>query len=120
MRTWGSGNFENEGASNLLYEFINPFTATIAELMTELRDAERFKELGEAQIMPMLDIVITLSTHYKTVPSIEPGMLQEWRIKYLSAYDKYIGDLDLNDDFKEERRAIILKTFDNLKEIIEK
>ena len=44
----------------------------------------------------------------------EAETIQNWKTKYLAVWDKYIDGLVPKPGFKEERRAVILKSFNRL------
>jgi hypothetical protein len=74
MGTWGPGNLDSDNASDFLGQFIDKIIADISDLMNKIppRHEEAFLEdHGEIQVMPLLDVVLTLFDTYHSTPLVE-------------------------------------------------
>src|SRR5213078_2312225 len=114
MGTWGVGNFDNDGAGDHVDMIIGQLEATIRDCL-----ADEFKvmldEDGESVLMPSVEILAVLCEYCKaTPPTVE--VIQGWQQRYLQVYDQQIDELvlDPKSGFKEQRRRVIVDTFNRL------
>jgi hypothetical protein len=114
MGTWGSGNFEGDGALDFVGDLIDQLENTIQACFDE--ENADLDEGGESELMPSVAIIGLLSQNCGAAPP-KPDIVENWRKRYLAIYDGQIDDLDPADDFKTERRAVIDKTFGDLMEL---
>ena len=72
---------------------------------------------GDAEIIARVDILATLSEHYKNAPDIEPEEISRWKQKYLETFDRLAVSPtpdDLFSGYVNNRRQVINLTFDRL------
>jgi Domain of unknown function (DUF4259) len=113
MGTWGTGNFDSDGASDFIFEQIDRFVALINEIFADEEYRFRLDEDAEAELMPSVEILILLCEHCSGV--LPEGLdISAWKQRYLEMYDAQADGLAPVPGFKEERRAVIEKTFDRL------
>jgi hypothetical protein len=112
MGTWGTGNFENDGAVIFLLDLCDRLINTIEAVIA---DDSRFilDEDAEAELMPSIELLALLSEQYGLHP-IERKRVFGWQARYLAMYDDYIDSLQPSESFKEQRRAVIAATFERL------
>ena len=125
MGTWGSGNFENDLASDYLWETCNPLMAQIRRTMGDTRLMEP-DERDSIKALANMEILIRLADiygfHYFMDTGNKKGVseIAEWKTQYLEAWDGYIDGLKPSPDFKRERRLAILDTFDRFEQAVHK
>jgi hypothetical protein len=118
MGTWGTANFENDGARDYLTQFLFRLIEDIElNFSPDNLESDSFLEVnGEYNIIPALDMYITLSETYDISPLIEKEVAIQWRQNYLDKFDRdqsvYLGA------YKAERRKSIVETFDRLDALI--
>lgn len=111
MGTWAAGNFASDGALDYVGGLIDQLTNTINECFEE--ENADLDEGGESHLMPSVGIIKILSENCGAAPP-KPAVVQKWQKKYLKIYDSQIDDLDPQADYKDDRRKIIVQTFDDL------
>lgn len=113
MGTWGSGNFESDGALDMLGDLTDEIAAAIDEILANgTADAD---ELGESHLVPRVAILDALCKQCSSSPP-EPDRVVGWRDAYLAVYDRSMPELDPTGEFLAERRAVIVATFASLEE----
>jgi hypothetical protein len=112
MGTWGSGNFENDGALDFVGDVIKEFSDRIERLFEE-EEAADIDEVGEAELVPMVRLITVICGESGGVPP-KRARVETWKRQYLRIYDDQIEELDTEGAFADERRAVIEHTFDEL------
>lgn len=109
MATFSEDNFGNDGAMAYLSMLTARLVATIQEVMA---DDSRLgaDEDGETMLMPSVEVLALLCERYACAPP-RPDVVEDWRQKYLAAWDQTIGRLRPKAAFKTARRKVIDKTF---------
>jgi len=112
MGTWDTGNFDNDGARDFLDELIERLSETVGEILADDQRAA-LDEDGEAVVMPTIDLLAVLCDRYgSTAPAA--ATIVAWRERYPQIFDDQIDDLAPAAGFKDERRAVIVHTFERL------
>ncbi len=111
MGTWGTGNFDSDGALDFVAELTNQLVGRIEQCFAEGR--ANLDEDGEDVIVPSVQILSILHEHCDAAPP-EVEMVSTWKQRYLLIYDEQIDALDPQPGYKVERRRIIEETFDTL------
>lgn len=108
MGTWGAGNFDNDAALDYAGDINDGLVNTINEIFA---DPDRFylDEDAEGMLMPSVEMLTIL-------PGAPPPAadVEGWKTRYLALYDEQIDYLEPADGYKEERRQVIVSTFDKL------
>jgi hypothetical protein len=113
MATWGAGNFDSDGAFDFIFEQIERYVALINEIFADEEYRFLLDEDAETELMPSVEILILLCERCNNV--LPEGLkVDAWKQRYLAMYDAQIDDLAPVPGFKEERRAVIERTFDRL------
>jgi hypothetical protein len=109
MGVWGDGNFDNDDAADYLEVLKQKLVATVQEI---LADDERvaLDEDGEGMLMPSVELLCVLCERYNAAPPPEE-LVRQWHKKYLRVFDRQIGALSPDRDYKDSRRKTIEKTF---------
>ena len=112
MGTWGAGNFQSDGALDYVGDVTAGLCARIESVMSD-EILFALDEEAEAVIPPTVTMLTLLCDRCGAAPP-EPGRVLSWREKYLSMFDREIGDLDPAEGYGPERRATLIETFDAL------
>ena len=113
MGTWGECNFDNDGALDYLGGIIDQLTNHIEGLFKKGSYAD-LDECGESELIPSVHIIALLVEQCNGVPP-ELNMILSWKKKYLALFNKQIDDL-ADEEFKNARREVIIKTFEKLEQ----
>lgn len=112
MGVWGPGNFESDTVADGLGELTGRIIDQIAEQFEDDSALEP-DEWGGAMVPAWLEILVEIVEPPRvgaTFPSV--AVLSDWRDRYLRVWDEYIDELDPDDDYKVERRAVLVSTFE--------
>src|SRR6476646_1436739 len=113
MGTWGAGNFDSDGAFDFIDEQIDRYITLVTEICADEEYRFRLDEDAEAELMPSIELLIFLCEHCGGV--LPTGLdIAAWKQRYLAMYDADINYLEPSPEIKEERRAVIERTFDRL------
>ncbi|MFI8434235.1 DUF4259 domain-containing protein [Streptomyces sp. NPDC079020] len=117
MGTWGSGNFESDTAMDYLSSFIDRLVAEVAEVMdgdpVEIEPDEYWGVAVPCQLE--LLTVLTRAGHTSDT-LLRPEQVEKWKKQFIPVWERTIDDLGPSRDYKEERRAVLVRTFDQLAE----
>jgi Domain of unknown function (DUF4259) len=113
MGTWGVGNFDSDGAIDVIDEQIDRYITFIKEIFADEVYRFRLDEDAEAELIPSVEILIFLCERCGGV--LPEGLdIAAWKQRYLTMYDEQIDGLKLRGHQKEQRHAVIASTFDRL------
>jgi hypothetical protein len=119
MGTWGMGIFDSDSAAEFLDKVIDELLVKVRNLFVEvLKKNFLLQSYGEQRIVPAIDIIITLSSHYETSPRVETDEAKAWKENYLKIFDIEMTNQYSEENFRE-RRQILLGTFDKLIKLAE-
>lgn len=117
MGTWGSGNFDSDGALDFVAGITDDLTARIEAILSD-DEASMLDEEGEAVLVPSVHLLAVL--HESTGATIpKADVVARWKAHYLALFDAQIGGLDPAEGFEAERRTVIVETFDRLAALAE-
>ena len=108
MGTWGAGNFQNDQSLDWLWSDVQK--PLIEKLNSET--AKHDESSGE-EIMAAVEVLAVLCEQLNADPP-KPLEVTAWRDAYLRAWESYIDASDPKPGYKEERRAVIVNTFERL------
>ena len=113
MGTWAHGNFDNDTALDWLGDITGQLLDEIAEAMDsrELLEADEL----DADLVPCR-IELLCAMAEKGMPPQWPDvqLLAQWKQIFLQAWDASIDELEPSEDYKRERRATLVATFDRM------
>lgn len=126
MGVWGPGNFEGDDPREFLADMVARWERIIecslagepTEEVAESRFAPGFETLDGA-ILPMVEILIAVA---ETLPCDHlpgPGKVARWSAEALKIHDDEIDLFDPDEDYKRERRSVIVETFQRLAKVVE-
>ncbi|OYD60879.1 DUF4259 domain-containing protein [Rhodococcus sp. OK302] len=112
MGVWGSGNFD----SDTVADGLGMLTGRIVDDITaEFEDDSSLEpdEWGGEMVPAWLEILTEIAeTRRVGVSFPSTTVLIDWRDRYLRVWDGYIDELEPDDDYKVERRAVLVRTFE--------
>ncbi|MBO2008305.1 DUF4259 domain-containing protein [Hymenobacter negativus] len=111
MGTWGSGNFDSDKALDYLASVADPLVAQLQAVVDTPSLAEADED-GGTQCLVAAEILIGLK--YYTSPKLTPQLVTDCRDVVLAKWEATIDELDPDEDYKTERRAIMQQTFAQL------
>lgn len=115
MGTWGTGNFDRDSALELLHNVEQPIFDDIEAFM----DSDRVEADDVDDIVAGVAIITALMEHCGGhVPEIET--VARWREKCLTVYDEFIDELDPGEEYKSDRRQVIVDTLAKLEIVVRK
>ena len=113
MGVWAHGNFDNDTALDWLGDITGQLLDKIAEAMDspELLEADEL----DADLVPCR-IELLCAMAEKGMPPQWPDvqLLAQWKQIFLQAWDASIDELEPSEDYKRERRATLVATFDRM------
>ena len=113
MGVWAHRNFDNDTALDWLGDITGQLLDEIAEAMDspELLEADEL----DADLVPCR-IELLCAMAEKGMPPQWPDvqLLAQWKQIFLQAWDASIDELEPSEDYKRERRATLVATFDRM------
>jgi hypothetical protein len=115
--TWGSGNFESDTALDHLSIVVDGLVSAVAEALAgDPVEIEPDGYWGVA-VPCNLELLHALAQSGYAAESLpEAGVVREWKQAYMAVWERTIDELRPAPGFKEERRAVLNRTFDQLAE----
>lgn len=115
MSTWGTGNFDNDRSWGMLEPIIDELIDTVQRC---LADPEENLTCGEGDLMPAIDILVTLGRAYPNILfKLHEQPVTEWKERYLRMYEEQ-SEFPMEYEFQSRRRDVIAETFSNLEELV--
>ncbi|MEO8606907.1 MAG: DUF4259 domain-containing protein [Chloroflexota bacterium] len=121
MVTWGTGNFDSDGAGDYLDSLMKQLIKTIEACLggkyvmyPSDDDDDILGACGEDMLMPSVDILALLCEHFAMPLPVTELIIRQWKEQYLRSYDRHIDHYVTKPDFKIRRRRVIEATFDRL------
>ena len=113
MSRWGPDTFDSDRALDFIITEMDRHASAIERIFA---DSQRFRldEDAEDELMPRIDILVLLTAHCYGVLDKTPGEVAAWRARYLEMYDDQIDEMAPTEEHKQQRRAVIEATFDEL------
>ncbi len=114
MGTWGAGNFDSDTAADHLSIVTNKLIDEIQQAMDSPSDLEPDEYWGVCVPCNVeLLILIERKGHVGcNIPDVKT--VESWYRTYMNVWDSSIDDLEPPSEFKEARRAVLVKTFEAL------
>lgn len=116
MGTWGAEIYQNDGALDYVVELAQQVMEKIDYCFQGTRANP--DELGESLLMPSVDI-LRLLCEQCNAPRPQRSTVQAWKDTYLDNWDGQIDQTHPAPGYKEQRRAVIVQTFDKLLNVAE-
>ncbi|BCJ75626.1 hypothetical protein CS0771_51700 [Catellatospora sp. IY07-71] len=118
MGTWGSGNFESDTALDHLSIVVDRLVAEVAEAMAgDPVDLEPDEYWGVAVPCNLELLHVLVQAGYAASALPQAGVIEEWKKAFLAVWERTIDGLEPSPAFKEERRSVLNRTFDQLADV---
>ncbi|MFD4658255.1 DUF4259 domain-containing protein [Kitasatospora sp. NPDC058444] len=118
MGTWGSGNFESDTALDHLSIRIDRIVTEVAEAMAgdpvEL-EPDEYWGVAVPCDLELLHVLARAGHGVAQLP--EAGVITGWKTAFMAVWERTIDDLEPSPEFKDERRSVLNRTFDQLAEV---
>jgi hypothetical protein len=115
MGVWGAGNFANDAALDYTHELVDELAEQVEETIASEHGMEP-DEPSSARMMASIELMWVVGWHVG-ISMMEAATVEWWKDEYLAVWDRYIDGLQPKPGFKEERRKVIVETFDRLIEL---
>ena len=112
MGTWAAGNFDNEKACDYVCDLVGSLIKQIESTVASEDNMEPDRSSG-VLMMCNVELVWVLCRHLDMTPPAA-ATVEEWKQKYLAVWEAYIDQLSPKAAYKQERRAVLIQTFDQL------
>ncbi|WP_285102688.1 DUF4259 domain-containing protein [Promicromonospora sp. MEB111] len=118
MGTWGPGNFDDDTAADHLSRLTDQLATEVAEAMAGDPVGLEPDEYWGVAVPANLELLAVLArTNYVGVLLPEVATLETWKSTFLEIWDGSIDGLEPSEAFKEARRSVLVRTFDDLVEL---
>ncbi|MFF1795724.1 DUF4259 domain-containing protein [Kitasatospora sp. NPDC086009] len=115
MGTWGSGNFDSDAAADHLGEFTARLIGEVEQAMAGDRVELEADEYWGTAVPCNLELLhLIASRHYVGAGLPAAATIEGWKADFMAVWEKSIDGLEPAPGHKEERRAVLLRTFDDL------
>ncbi|MDR3064874.1 MULTISPECIES: DUF4259 domain-containing protein [Comamonas] len=113
MGTWSHGNFDNDTALDWLADITGQLLDEIAEAL----DSPEALLAGEPEsdLVPCrIELLCAMAEGgmHPLWPDVQT--LEHWKATYLQAWEESIDELEPDEGYKQERRIVIVETFDRM------
>lgn len=117
MAVTGPGNFDSDRACD--YLALDVVAPLVGKMRSVLDDPERAQadDPDCDKIVAAAEVLGVLCRHIPAAVPPATALVERCRDAFLSAWDAYIGELVPGAGHEEERRAVIVGTFDRLIDI---
>ncbi|MFJ7492370.1 DUF4259 domain-containing protein [Streptomyces sp. NPDC097727] len=115
MGTWGSGNFDDDTAADHLSGITGRLVSEIEEAMAgDPVGLEPDDYWGVAVPCNVELLCLIAEQHYvgATVPAA--AVAERWKRTFMDVWERAIDGLEPEPEYKERRRAELIRTFDRL------
>ena len=112
MGTWAAGNFDNDNAGDYVYELVGGLVKQIESTVASESKMEPDRS-SSVIMMCNVELVWVLCRHLNMTPP-KAATVEEWKQKYLAVWEAYIDQLSPKAAYKQQRRAVLVQTFDQL------
>lgn len=115
MGTWGSGNFDDDTAADHLSILTDRLIAEVAAAMSGDPVEIEPDEYWGVAVPCNLDLLhLIAQQNYVGANLPDPTTIVEWKTKFLAVWDEASDGLAPIESYKEQRRAVLVQTFDQL------
>ncbi|MFE5852653.1 DUF4259 domain-containing protein [Streptomyces sp. NPDC056500] len=115
MGTWGAGNFENDTAADHLSILTDRLITEVADAMAgdpvEIEPGEYWGVTVPANL-ELLSLLARQGYVGALLPETE--VVEEWKKTYMAVWEGSIDGLMPSPGHKDERRTVLIRTFDEL------
>ncbi|MFE6871552.1 DUF4259 domain-containing protein [Kitasatospora sp. NPDC057692] len=117
MGTWGSGNFESDTALDHLSMVVDRLVTEVAEAMAgdpvEL-EPDEYWGVAVPCNLELLHTLVRAGHGAHDLP--DAGVITQWKTAFMAVWERSIDGMEPAPGFKEARRSVLNRTFDQLAE----
>ncbi len=118
MGTWGSGNFDDDTAADHLSELTDRLITEVTEAMSGDPVGIEPDEYWGVAVPCNLELLhLIAQQRYVGARLPDPDTVTAWKARFLAVWDDSIDGLEPTPDHKKQRRAVLVRTFDQLAEL---
>ncbi|WP_018350335.1 DUF4259 domain-containing protein [Longispora albida] len=115
MGTWGSGNFDSDTAADHLSELVERLLGEVEAAMAGDPAGLEPDEYWGVAVPCNLELLCLLAERgHVGVNLPEPATITGWQETFLAVWDATIDGLEPKPDYRQERRKVLVATFDRL------
>jgi hypothetical protein len=114
MGTWGTGNFDSDGAA----DHLSSLTATLVREVTEAMqrpaelEADEYWGVAVPCNLELLALIARRGYVGCVLPNVET--VTNWRRTFMATWEASVDALGPSPEHKQQRRAVLERTFDEL------
>ncbi|WP_060887219.1 DUF4259 domain-containing protein [Streptomyces caniscabiei] len=121
MGDWGTGNFENDTAADHLSILTDRLITEVVDAMAGDPVGIEPDEYWGVAVPANLELLSLLARQGYVGASLpEADVVEGWKRTYMAVWEGYIDELEVSAGYREERRAVLIRTFDELAELRKK
>ncbi|MFE7506442.1 DUF4259 domain-containing protein [Promicromonospora sp. NPDC057488] len=118
MGTWGPGNFDDDAAADHLSRLTDQLVTEVAEAMSGDPVGLEPDEYWGVAVPANLELLAVLARlDYVGALLPEAATIETWKRDYLAVWDSTVDGLGPSPEFRAARRAVLVRTFDDLAEL---
>ncbi|MFE2721961.1 DUF4259 domain-containing protein [Kitasatospora sp. NPDC059327] len=115
MGTWGSGNFDSDTAADHLAELTDRLIDEVERAMSGDRTELEPDEYWGVAVPCNLELLHLIASRDHVGAALPTAAtIEGWRTDFMAVWERSIDGLAPVPGHKEERRAVLLRTFDGL------
>ncbi|MER6530182.1 DUF4259 domain-containing protein [Streptomyces sp. NPDC001508] len=115
MGDWGTGNFENDTAADHLSILTDRLITEVADAMAGDPVEIEPDEYWGVAVPANLELLSLLARQgYAGASLPEADVVEGWKKTYMAVWEGYIDELEVSSGYKDKRRAVLIRTFDEL------
>jgi hypothetical protein len=115
MGTWGAGNFDSDTAADHLAMVVDRLVTEVAEAMAgdPVRiEPDEYWGVAVPCNLELLHLIARQGFVGAVLPDV--ATIETWKAAFLGVWDATIDGLEPTPQYKAERRAVLVRTFDQL------
>lgn len=121
MGDWGTGNFENDTAADHLSMLTDRLITEVADAMAGDPVGIEPDEYWGVAVPANLELLSLLARQGYVGASLpEADVVEGWKKTYMAVWEGSIDELEASAGYREERRAVLIRTFDELAQLRKK
>ncbi|WP_371661804.1 DUF4259 domain-containing protein [Streptomyces sp. NBC_00280] len=118
MGDWGTGNFENDTAADHLSILTDRLITEVADAMAGDPVEIEPDEYWGVAVPANLELLSLLARQGYVGASLpEAEVVEGWKRSYMAVWEGSIDGLAPSSGYKDERRTVLIRTFDELAEL---
>ncbi|MER5353639.1 DUF4259 domain-containing protein [Kitasatospora sp. NPDC002551] len=118
MGTWGSGNFESDTALDHLSVVVDRLVDEVSQAMAGDPVELEPDEYWGVAVPCNLELLYTLALAGHGAHDLpEARVITQWKATFMAVWERSIDGLEPSPRYKEERRSVLNRTFDQLAEV---